>query len=76
MPKNIFISVILLAYILLAFIFFNACIFIHPVGEEEYEILVSLLAGTFKKAKRGLKRGKIGNKMSEWIVKHHIPSQI
>ena len=52
MPKNIFISVILLVCIILAFID-NACSVIHPFGEEEYEILVLLLAGTFKKAKKG-----------------------
>ena len=26
--------------------------------------------------KDGLKRGKNGIRMSEWIVKHHIPSQV
>ena len=52
MPKKFFISVILLVCISLAFIGY-ACSFIHPVGEEEYEILVLLLAGTFKKAKKG-----------------------
>ena len=46
MQKNIFFSVILLVCILLAFIG-NACSFIHPVGEEECEILVLLLAGAF-----------------------------
>ena len=57
MPKNIFISVILQVCILLAFIG-NACSFIHPVGEEGYEIFVSLLAGTFKKAKKAIKKGE------------------
>ena len=75
MPKNIFISVILLVCISLAFIG-NACSFIHSVGEEEYKVLVSLLAGTFKKQKKGLKRRKVGIRMGEWIVKHHIPLQI
>ena len=69
MPKNIFHSVTLLVCISLACAG-NAYSFIHPVGEEEYEILVSLLAGTFKKVKkRGLKRGKVEIRMSEWIVK-------
>ena len=57
MPKNIFISVILLVCILLVFIG-NACSYVHPVGEEEHEILVSLLAGTFKKAKKGIEKGE------------------
>ena len=55
MPKNIFISVILLVCILLAFIG-NACSFIHPVVEDEYEILVSLLATTFKKTKKAIEK--------------------
>ena len=55
MPKNIFISFMLLVCILLAFIG-NACTFIHPVGEEEYEILISLLTGTFKKIKKEIKK--------------------
>ena len=55
MPKNIF-NLFIISFILLAFIG-NACSFIHPVGEEEYEILVSLLAGTYKKAKKGIKMG-------------------
>ena len=57
MPKSIFIFVILLVCILLAFIG-NSCTFIHPVGEEEYEILDSLLAGTFIKAKKRIKKGE------------------
>ena len=58
MPKNIFHSVTLLVCISLAFVG-NAYSFIHPVGEEEYEILVSLLAGTFKKVKKkGIKKGE------------------
>ena len=65
----------LLVFILLAFIG-NACSFIHSVGEEKYRILVSLLAGTFKKAERRLKREKVGIRMSEWIVKHYMVSQI
>ena len=53
MPKNIFHSVILLVCISLAFVG-NAYSFIHPVGEEEYEILVS-----YKKVKRkGIKKGE------------------
>ena len=51
MPKNIFISVILLVSISLGFTG-NACSFIHLVGEDE----VSLLARTFKEAKTGVKR--------------------
>ena len=70
-----FISVMLLVCILLAFIG-NGRSFIDPVGEEEHKILVSLVAGTFKKAKKGLKRGKVGIRVSKWIVKHPIPSQI
>ena len=54
----------------------NVCSFIHSVGEEEYEILVSLVAGTVKETKRGLKRRKVEIRMSESIVKHHIPSEI
>ena len=57
MPKNTLISVILLVCILLAFIS-NAYSFIHLVGEDEYEILVLLLAGTLKKAKTGIKKGE------------------
>ena len=57
MPKKNFISVILLVCISLAFIGY-ACSFIHPVGEVEYEILVLLLAGTFKKVKKGIKKGE------------------
>ena len=48
MSINIFISLILLVCILL--------VFIHLAGEEEYEILVSVVAGMFKKQKRRLKR--------------------
>ena len=55
MPKNI----------LLAFIG-NACSFIHPVAREDYEILVSLLIGTFKKAtKKGLKRLQVRFRMNK-----------
>ena len=59
--KKIFPSFILLVCIFLVFIG-NVCSFIHFVGEEEYEILVSLVAGTVKKTKRGLKgrRLKLG----------------
>ena len=56
MPKNIFISVMLLVCISLTFIG-NACYFII-IGEEQNEILLSLLAGTFKKAKKGIKKGQ------------------
>ena len=69
MQKNIFISFIFLFCILLAFIS-NTCSFIHPAGENKYEILVS------KKVKKGLMKGKVEIRMSEWIVKHHKPSQI
>ena len=73
--KKFFPSFILLVCIFLVFIG-NVCSFIHFVGEEEYEILVSLVAGTVKKTKRGLKRTKVEIRMSESIVKHHIPSEI
>ena len=68
MPKSIFISLILLACILL--------VFIHPAEEEEYGILVPLVAGMFKKAKKRIKKGKVRIGMSEWIAKHHILLQI
>ena len=48
MSKNIFTSFILLVSILFYFTG-NVCSFIHPVGEREFEILVSLVAGTFLK---------------------------
>ena len=54
----------------------NVCFFIHPIGEEDSEILVSLLAETFTKTKRGFKKGKVRIRMSEWVVQPHIPSQI
>ena len=60
----------LLFCILLAFIV-NTCSYIHPGGENKSKILV------FKKRqKRGLMKGKVGIRMSEWIIKHHKPSQI
>ena len=68
MPKSIFISFILLACILL--------VFIHPVEEEEYGMLVSLVGGMFKKAKKRIKKGIVRIGMSEWIAKHHVPLQI
>ena len=52
LSKNIFISFILLVCILL--------VFIHLVGEEEYKILVSIVAGILKKKqKRELKMGRL-----------------
>ena len=49
MLKKYFISFVLLVCISFVFIE-HVCCFIHPVGEEEYKVLVSLASGTFKKA--------------------------
>ena len=57
--RNIFILFILLVCILLVFIR-NACSFFYPVEEEEYKILVLIVVGIFKIAKRALKRKNVG----------------
>lgn len=50
--------------------------FFYPVEEEEYKILVLIVLGMFKIAKRASKRKNVGIGINEWIYKDHIPSQI
>ena len=50
--KRILPSLIFCVHIILVSIDFVNCGFIHPVGEEEYQVLLSLAAGNFAIPKR------------------------
>ena len=50
--RRILSSLIFFVHIVLVSIVFVNCGFIHPVGEEEYQVLLSLVAGNFATPKR------------------------
>ena len=50
--RRILPSLIFFVHIVLASIDFANCSFIHPVEEEEYQVLLSLAAGNFATPKR------------------------
>ena len=50
--RRILPSLIFFVHIVLVSIDFVNCGFVHPVGEEEYQVLLSLAAGNFVTPKR------------------------